>query len=448
MTYTSYQYNEHIERKVFSPCIARHQVNAMDPARLIVIGAGDRGGVYADYAMQHPDRAQIVGVAEPREYHRQRIVIDHSIPEENIFSDWKEMIDRERFADGVIISTPDALHAEPAVALAQKGYHILLEKPMAPDEEGCKRIVKSALDNGVIFAVGHVLRYTRYTQKLKEILDSGAIGEIVDMHRLEPVGYWHHAHSFVRGNWRREDESSFMLLAKSCHDLDWIRYIVGKRCLRLSSFGSLFHFRKEHKPPTAGDRCTNCAYESKCPYSAKKIYLGFIERGVTGWPVSVLTPNPSKEEILSALETGPYGRCVYQCDNDVVDHQIVNMEFEGGITASFTMASFTRARQRETRIFGTQGEIFGDGLKIHVHDFLSDKTEIYDTSTELSAHDAHGGGDYWFMHAYVSAILENNPSLILSGAEETLESHLMVFAAERARTESRVVTMQEFYQER
>ncbi|MFW9919811.1 MAG: Gfo/Idh/MocA family protein [Candidatus Thorarchaeota archaeon] len=416
----------------------------MNPVTLIIVGAGDRGETYAGYALQHPDRAQIVGVAEPRDYHRMQMANAHSIPQRNVFKDWREVAERERFADAVLITTPDALHTDPAVAFANKGYHILLEKPMAPDEKGCKRIVQAALDNRVIFSVGHVLRYTRFTQKLKEILDSGAIGEIIDMHRLEPVGYWHQAHSFVRGNWRRADESSFMLLAKSCHDLDWIRYIIGKKCVKVSSFGSLIHFKKDNKPVNAAQRCLDCAHEPKCPYSAKRIYLGFIEQGKKGWPVSVVAPNPTKESLLIALREGPYGRCVYECDNDVVDHQIVNMEFEGGTTSSFTMTAFTRARQRETRIFGTLGEIYGDGTKIHVHDFLSNKTEVYDTSSEATALEGHGGGDYWLMHSFVSALLENNPDIILSGPEETLESHLMVFATERARVENRVVNMDEY----
>ncbi len=417
----------------------------MDPVKIVIVGAGDRGMVYADYALEHPDRVKVVGVAEPRRIHREMMITKHSIPQDCAFDDWFQLTKREKFADAVIIATPDALHVEPAVAFAKMGYHILLEKPMAPDEEGCKKIVETALDNEIMLSVGHVLRYTRYTQKLKELLDAGTIGDIVDIQRLEPVGYWHHAHSFVRGNWKRTSESSFMLLAKSCHDLDWIRYIIGKRCMKVSSFGSLFHFRKENKPSGAGERCLDCGYESDCPYSAKRIYLGFLKRGIIGWPVSVVTPNPTQENIMIALREGPYGRCVYDCDNDVVDHQIVNMEFEGGSTASFTMASFTKARQRETRIFGTRGEIYGDGIRIQVHDFLSNDTTNYDMSTGVNILDGHGGGDYWLMHSFISALLNDNPSMILSGPHETLESHLMVFAAEKARIENRVVILKEYY---
>ncbi|MGD9381940.1 MAG: Gfo/Idh/MocA family oxidoreductase, partial [Candidatus Thorarchaeota archaeon] len=220
----------------------------MKPVELVIVGAGDRGTVYASYASENPDLAKVVGVAEPRDFYRQRMVEKHDIPRENVFTDWKDLSKKERFADAVVIATQDSMHLGPAIAFANKGYHMLLEKPMAPDEESCKEIVKAALDNRILFAVAHVLRYTSYTRKLKEIIDSGAIGEVISLHRLEPVGYWHQAHSFVRGNWRREDESSFMLLAKSCHDIDWIRHIVGKRCRAISSFGSLVHFREENKP--------------------------------------------------------------------------------------------------------------------------------------------------------------------------------------------------------
>ncbi|MFW9846886.1 MAG: Gfo/Idh/MocA family protein [Candidatus Thorarchaeota archaeon] len=412
------------------------------PVELVIVGAGDRGTVYASYALQNPDLAKVVGVAEPRDYYRQRMIADHDIPPENAFHDWRDLAKTDRFADAVVITTQDSLHLEPAVAFAEMGYHMLLEKPMAPDEEGCRRIVDAVLRYDILFAVAHVLRYTLYTRKLKEIIDSGAIGEVVSMHRLEPVGYWHQAHSFVRGNWRREEESSSMLLAKSCHDIDWIRYIMGNECRTVSSFGSLYHFRRENKPENAGSRCTDCGYEPTCPYSAKKIYLGFIEKGDIGWPVSVITPQVSEESVLDAIADGPYGKCVYECDNDVVDHQIVNMEFEGGKSASFTMTAFTEAGGRRTSIFGTRGEIYGDGTTIRVFDFLTDTTKTYDTSMKKElALEGHGGGDYELIHAFVSAVLHNDPSRILSGTEETLESHLIVFAAERSRREKRTIVM-------
>jgi predicted dehydrogenase len=414
------------------------------PVSYIVIGAGSRGTNYATYALRHPERAEVVGVAEPREPARLRLVTEHDIPPDNIYTDWREVAAREKFADAVVITTQDALHLEPAIALAQKGYHILLEKPMAPTAAECREIVAAVKANKVLLGVGHVMLYTPYTQTLKKILDSGAIGEIVSIQHLEPVGYWHQAHSFVRGNWRNEQESSFMLLAKSCHDLDWLRYIMGEKCQSVSSFGALKHFRKEEKPPEAGaaTRCLECAYEPSCPYSAKKIYLGFLSQGRTGWPVSILTFDVTVAGVTEALRNGPYGRCVYECDNDVVDHQVVNMLFEGGKTASFTMTAFTQAGDRRTRIFGTRGEIYGNGDIIRLTDFLTDETrEIKIEEPEANPLGGHGGGDYGLISAFIAAVQNNDPSLLLSGPDETLESHLIVFAAEQARREHRVVDL-------
>jgi predicted dehydrogenase len=416
----------------------------MKPVNYIVIGAGGRGTGYAGFAGRHPDRAEVVGVAEPREPARMRLVTEHDIPPDNIFTNWVDAAAREKFADAAVITTQDAMHTEPAIAFAEKGYHILLEKPMAPTADECRRIVEAVKANGVMLAVGHVMLYTPYTQMLKRLLDEGAIGEIVSMQHLEPVGYWHQAHSFVRGNWRNEAESSFMLLAKSCHDIDWIRYIMAERCQSVSSFGSLRHFRKAEKPPEAGDalRCLDCDYEPRCPYSAKKLYFGCLERGHTGWPVNVITFDLTPKGIEKALREGPYGRCVYECDNDVVDNQVVNMQFESGKTASFSMVAFTRQGHRRTRIFGTRGEIYGNGQQIHIHHFVTGETEVIDTAQSVSSiAGGHGGGDYGLMAAFIEAVANNNPANLLSGPDETLESHLIVFAAEQARREHRVVDL-------
>jgi len=413
------------------------QSNLMRPVRLLVLGAGGRGSTYADYLLQHPEEGVVVGVAELDAARRQAFAERHQLNPGQVFADWRDALATPRFADAAVIATQDRMHVEPVEAAAALGYHLLLEKPMAPDEAGCRRIVAAAERHGVMLGVCHVLRYTAYTQALKRILEAGTIGEIVSVEHLEPVGYWHQAHSFVRGNWRNEQESSPMLLSKACHDLDWLRYVVGRRCERVSSFGHLKHFRREEQPAGASDRCVTCPpeVETACPYSAKRYYLGQLDAGHTGWPLNVLTPQPTRETVLGALEVGPYGRCVYACDNDVVDHQVVNFEFSGGVTASFTMTAFTRARGRETRIFGTRGELYGDSQLISVYDFLTGETTTLDTdvASDGSILSGHGGGDDGLMAAFLQAVQHNDPNLILSGPAETLESHLMVFAAEEAR---------------
>ena len=418
----------------------------MKPVSYIVVGAGSRGTGYASYATAYPELAEVVGVAEPRDQARMRLVSDHDIAPDKIFLDWTEAAAREKFADAAIITTQDAMHTEPAIALAEKGYHLLLEKPMAQTADDCRRIVDAVKANGVMLAVGHVLLYTKFTQTLKKLLDAGTIGDIVSIQRLEPLGYWHQAHSFVRGNWRNEAESSAMLLAKSCHDIDWLRYIMGKKCRSVSSFGSLKHFRKEEKPAEAegATRCLECAFEPKCPYSAKQQYLGAVAKGETDWPVNVLTFDTTLEGVIEALQTGPYGRCVYDCDNDVVDNQVVNMLFEGGKTAAFTMTAFTFGGHRRTGIFGTRGEIYGDGAKIHIKDFLTDEVKVIDTEAgEGNILGGHGGGDHGLMAAFVQAVATGDPSGLLSGPDETLESHLMVFAAEEARRKNVVVNIRD-----
>ena len=412
------------------------------PVTAIVLGAGGRGMTYAAFSLAHPNRLKITGVAEPLEWNRQFMAQTYNLSAENVVTDWRELAARPRMADAVIIATQDAMHVEPAIAFAKLGYAILLEKPMAPTQAECEQIIQAVKENDILFAVCHVMRYTTYTQKLKEILDAGTIGEIVSVQHLEPVGYWHQAHSFVRGNWRNEGLSSPMLLAKSCHDLDWLRYIVGEQCLSLSSFGSLKHFRKEEKPAKAGEatRCLHCAYEPECPYSAIKIYLGAIDRGNTAWPVNVLTPDPTVETITEALEHGPYGRCVYECDNDVVDNQVVSMQFAGGKTAVFTMTAFNKGAHRKTRIFGTRGEIYGDGVCIEIFDFMTDSTSVINTQVaDASILGGHGGGDYGLMDRFVSAVATGDRSLILSGPDESLESHRMVFGAETARHNHTVI---------
>lgn len=414
----------------------------MFPVRLIVAGCGDRGTTYSQYAAEIPDKAKVVGAADPRELHRNRMARTHGVPTENVFADWQAMADRRKFADAVIIATQDADHVEPAIAFAEKGYAILLEKPMAPNEPDCRRIVEAAVRNDTLLAVCHVMRYTAYTRQLKVIIDSGQIGDIVSIQHLEPVGYWHHADSFVRGAWRNEAESSNMLLAKSCHDLDWLLYIAGEPCAKVSSFGGLYHFRPENHPPGAADRCLDCSVEPQCPYSAKKIYLSRVERGETGWPVNVLASDLTVEGVTEALRSGPYGRCVYRCDNDVVDHQVVNMEFLSGRTASFTMTGFTEPADRKTRIFGTRGEINGDGRTIRVFDFLTDRQTVVDTrSSDVPILTGHAEGDFGLMDSFVAAVAEGDRTKILSGPQETLESHRVVFAAERARRENQVVQL-------
>ncbi|OEJ34777.1 Gfo/Idh/MocA family protein [Streptomyces subrutilus] len=408
---------------------------------LAVVGAGDRGAARAAWALAHPERAAVVAVAEPRTVRRERIAAAHGLDAGAVVGDWRALAARGRVADAVLICTLDRDHLEPVLAFAALGYHIMLEKPMALTEEECRRIVAAVEEAGVILCVGHVLRYTPYTRALKRVLDSGRIGDVVSVQHLEPVGFWHQAHSFVRGNWRREDEATSMLMAKSCHDLDWLQYVLGRPPVRVSSFGRLSHFRPERKPSGAADRCLDCAVEEACPYSAARDYGDRLAAGRHGWPLSVVVDEFTPRALETALREGPYGRCVYACDNDVVDHQVVAMEFDSGATATFTMTAFTEHADRQTRIFGTRGELRGNGRQLRLYDFLTRGEEVIGLGPggAMDAAGGHGGGDAGLMDAFVSAVATGDPGLVESGPRESLTSHLTVLAAERARREGTVV---------
>ncbi|GAA2353928.1 Gfo/Idh/MocA family oxidoreductase [Dactylosporangium salmoneum] len=413
-----------------------------DVVNLLVVGAGQRGARYARMAAD-TGRARIVAVAEADPARRKAFAEEFAIPDERVFDGWERLRDVPKLADGAIVATQDTHHVGPAVLLAGQGYHLLLEKPMAPTEAGATTIAEAVRRAGVMAAVCHVLRYTPYTAALKELLDAGRIGRLVSIQHLEPVGWWHQAHSFVRGNWRREDESSPMLLAKACHDVDWLLYLAGRPARRVSSFGGLAHFRADQRPEGAAERCLDCGIEPTCPYSAPRLYLGVLAgldpADRAPWPASVLTPLADPVALVEALRYGPYGRCVYACDNDVVDHQVVSMELADGATVSLTMTAFAPAEQRKTRLFGTHGYIDGDGARLRVVDFRTGEDDVIDLGRSVSGD--HSDGDAGLVHAFVAAVAAGDAGLLRSDVTESLDGHRVVWAAEEARRTGTVVTL-------
>lgn len=414
----------------------------------VLIGAGARGKIYARYGAEHPEELKIVAVAEPDKEKRNQLGDVCEILEERRYDDWKKVLLEEKMADAVFICTMDEMHFEPACIAMDKGYDILLEKPMSNQLEECIKLVKKAEETYRILSVCHVLRYTPFYRKIKEIIEEGKLGEVTAISQIENVGYWHYAHSFVRGNWRKAEESSPMILAKCCHDLDIIRWLAGEECVNISSFGTLKHFRGENRPKGAPERCLDgCPREKDCPYHVSQIYL--TEN--IGWPTDMISIDLSMEGRIKALKEGPYGRCVYACDNDVVDTQIVNMEFEKGITASLLMTAFTTDMTREIKVVGTKGQLVGDMDKdeIRMHRFGSTEEEHIEIQRQSDGNQyGHGGGDFGILYDFVRLVNQEQNGECVSSGKNSLESHLMCFAAEESRIEKKVIEMKTFLHEK
>ncbi len=439
-----------------------------------MIGAGDRGrDTYGRWCLGHPDLARVVAVADPDAARRTRFATEHGIGADGAFGDWRDLLAVSRLADAVVVAAPDREHAASAIAAMERGYDVILEKPIAPTAKEVAAVGEASSRTGRSVTVAHVLRYTPFFAAVRRVLDAGTIGELVTIEHAERVGYWHFAHSFVRGNWGSEERASPMILAKACHDLDLVRWLAGDRCTAVASFGGLHHFRPDQAPPRALDRCWDgerrCPAAPECPFDAVRLY---VERtaAVGDWPVSVLTDDPTPDGRLRALANGPYGRCVYRCDNDVADHQVVALEFANGVRASLTVSGLTADNTRLITLTGTRGELRGrlDTGEIEVRRFLpgaatgpdgpwdrddlgraamrGDQREIMN-ATVVPLLDGHGGGDERLLFDAITHLRARRDGLSGSAVEArtslaiSLESHAMAFAAETSRRERRVVEL-------
>ena len=411
------------------------------PVTFAVCGFGIRGmEAYSSYQKRHPEQMRITAVADPDPERRQIAQTEYNVPAEHCYTSAEELLAQPRMADVMIIATQDRQHIQQALPAMEKGYHLLLEKPISPSLQECVALREKAHETNRIVIVCHVLRYTQFYGMVKSLLEQGIIGRIESLEAAENVAYWHYAHSYVRGNWRRSELACPMIMAKSCHDMDIIRWLVGTRCQRVSSYGSLDWFKAENAPQGAAKRCLDgCKAKENCPYDAEKIYFFNDKSGYASgnreWPLTVLCAHPTPEKLYSALREGPYGRCVYGCDNDVVDHQIVNMEFEGGVTASFTMSAFTSRCYRTLRIMGTMGELEGslDTNSLVLRRFgCADELIELDKITDRFA--GHGGGDEKMMEYVCSLFRDGEPQgEALTSVDASVESHIMALAAEESR---------------
>jgi predicted dehydrogenase len=429
------------------------------PVELVVIGAGSRGATaYASYALRHPDQVRIVGVADPDPIRRERMAEAHDLEDSRCFVTWEDLAAAGQLGDGAIVATQDQMHVAPAIAAMEAGYNVLLEKPMAHTLEGCVQLVQASERTGRVLQICHVLRYAPFWRKLHEILESGAIGELVTVEHRENVAYWHMAHSFVRGNWRNKELSSPMILAKCCHDLDVLVWNLNMPVKRLTSVGSLMHYRAASVGPEIPLRCTDgCPIEAECPFSAIGIYLdyartfpdarqrllaaGMDPEAPPFWPFNVISPDVSRAGRRQAIETGPYGRCVYRCDNDVVDHQTVLMEMENGASVTLVMHGHSNVEHRSMRYDGTKATLRARAvepgeIEINYHGGKTERIAV-DTGDV-----GHGGGDEGIMADFVRVL--RGEIAPLTTARVSLESHLLAFAAEDARMQGTVIPMAEY----
>lgn len=418
----------------------------MEPLKVAVIGAGSRGQTYTN--LMRDGRFQVVAVAEPLEERREYIRKTHNIPPERCFQSWQELVAAPKYADVAIVSTQDRMHFAPAMELIKQKYHLLLEKPAAPTAEECLALAKAARENGVKILVCHVLRYTPFFGKIKEMIDAGAVGKVMSIQHAENVGNRHQSHSYVRGNWGNTEDSSCMLLAKSCHDIDILQWLVGARCRNVQSFGTLSYFVPENAPEGAPDYCIDgCPAGDTCYYNAVKLYLE-DEQNLWFREASTRLIKPTNEQVAHTLRTTQYGKCVFKCNNDVVDHQVVNMEFENGVTASFSMSAFNEGG-RYIRVMGTKGEISGD-MNRDVIDYYSFATREHELihparrMTDGTLVEGHGGGDGGIVNVLYKYLTEGYSGDLLSEIQISVENHLITFAAEKSRLENRVVSMTEF----
>ena len=402
------------------------------PVTVMIIGAGSRGRTYARYAEKFPQSMKVVGVADLNPNRRKAMAKKHNIPAENQFGHFNDALSKAKLADAVVISTPDNLHYEPCMKALELGYDVLLEKPVAPTERECRAILKQAHKYNRIVAVCHVLRYAPYFVALKQVLESGAIGDIVNIQHFEPIRYAHMAHSYVRGNWPLSTKTTPIILAKSCHDLDILRWLIDKPCETIAAEGSLHLFRPENAPKGAPERCTDgCPHEAECPYSAIDIYerrkqhLGAFD-----------LPRKDPALIREKLKTTNYGRCVFRCENDQCDHYVAIMKFQDGVTASFSMDAFTPWGGRRTRIMGTKGFIEGDMTTFTFYDFRTSHKSVWDQKvSEIPEYkgSGHGGGDHLLVRDFLRAVSAQDEKLLSSTIDVSIESHVMGFMAEKSR---------------
>ena len=406
--------------------------------KIALIGYGQRGKFYLDTLNKYDD-VEIVAVCDMNNEKLAIAAEKYNLKEERLFSSDKEFFAKGKLADALIIATMDEYHYDQAIKGLKTGYDLILEKPVAQSEKQSKEIARLAHKYNRQVYVCHVLRYAPLYTTIKRMIDDGKVGSVISISATEHVGWWHQAHSFVRGNWRRSEDTNPMIVAKCCHDLDLFVWLTGKDCKSVSSYGSLNYFKSENAPEGCGDYCFECKYKSECKYNAIKFYttypaFAFASGRYLGDP-------DDKQAIEKEFSTkvNPYARCVFKCDNDVVDNQVVNVLFDDNTTAQLTMTAFCEGGIRTIWVHGTEGEISASMLDnvIHYQKF----GKIYGVEPEDikvtvgETFGGHGGGDEKMVDDIVHALRGDSGALGLTSIDRSIMSHLMGFAAEKSRLE-------------
>lgn len=425
----------------------------MKKLQAVLLGAGNRGCAYADYALEAPSELEIVAIIEISDLRLKEAGDRYSVPESNRFKSLDEFFAKKIPCDFVINATMDEIHYETSVKIMNAGYHMLLEKPITAKKEELLDLQRLAREKNVKLNICHVLRYTPYYKRIKEIINAGTIGKILTMELDEHVWIAHFVDSFVRGKWKSEATcGSGFLLAKSCHDMDlicWLNNMTTPK--KVSSFGSRSLFAKKNAPEGATKYCYNCPHNETCLYSAQKIHVELDPMPFQTWmdmnkPLDTIT----KEEKLEWLKSHEYGLCAYESGGDINDRQVINIEFEDGSTAMFTMVGGTSKPDRFIHICGTHGEIEGrledEKFIVRKFDRSGDKfgydEEIVDVSKEVHAsagYVGHGGGDYAIMHELVRYLNGDNSSISITSIDDSINGHLVVYAAEESNKKEKIV---------
>ena len=408
---------------------------------MIIIGTGNRGMTYGTWAVENGHR--IRAIAEIREDRRMDAANRLNVEKDMCFPEAMDLLKLEKQAEVAVISTMDRDHFKHTMAALDQGYDILLEKPISPDPTECIRIEEKARALGRTVIVCHVLRYTPFFGTIKQILDSGEIGKIVAIKHSENIGNFHMAHSFVRGNWRNTSLSSPIIMQKSCHDLDILLWLTGAHCAKVAAFGDLTYFKPKNAPAGSSDRCCNCTVRENCRFDAFRAYQPTLGT----WPTEVVCLEQTEEALRAALETGPYGRCVFRCDNDVCDHMSIIMEFDNGITATFSLTAQTDKVHRNIHIMCEDGEIIADDSErtVSVIHFRASGRDIPEMRTiDVSkAVSGHGGGDSGIMEDLIR-VLSSASSDSRSSISRSVESHLMACAIEASRLTGKIIDMNSY----